>query len=188
MIRVSVINIRTVRIGGIERGDGVTLALLREIITERQAYHAELFARELTVKGKLKANTARYNAAKAAAGLDTRRGHREGFVQDALDTEKLWNVKVVRPKGKPGHAYISFQETRLVAVAPHYAYYRDGTKYHDGKTPGGHGVLIMTQKFAKEVQRALRDNADELAAGRVGRRRLKDRAKDVGVERDRFRA
>lgn len=188
MLRVSVINIRTVRIGGIERGDGVTLALLRELVEARQAYHADLYAQARTVKGKLKANTPEYDRRKAAAALDPRRGHREGFVQAALDDERLWNVKIVRPKGKPGHAYVSFSETKLITAAPHYAHYRDGTKHHSGKTPGGHGVLIMTQKFAKELQRQLRDNADAMAAGRVGRKRLKDRGRQSGVERDRFRA
>jgi hypothetical protein len=182
------IGARVIRIGGIERGDGVTLGLLREIVEARQAYHAELYAQERTVKGKLKKNKPSYDARKIAAGLDPRRGHRDGFVQDALDTEKLWNVKIVRPKGKPGHAYISFSEQLLIDAAPNYRHYRDGTAHHSGKTPGGAGVLIMTAKFAKEVQRRLRENADELAAGRVGRRRLNQRAKESGVERTRFRA
>jgi hypothetical protein len=188
MIRVSLTSIRTIRIGGIERGDGVTVALLRELIQERQETIADLFAAEQTVKGKLKANKPSYDAAKAAAGLDTRRGHREGFLQAALDHEKLWEVKIVRPKGKPGHAYLSFAETKLIEAVPHYRYYRDGTNHHSGKTPGGHGVLVMTRKWVQEIQRALRAIADAAAAGRLGRKRLRDRAKDSGVERARFRA
>lgn len=186
MIRVSVANIRSLRISGIERGDGVTIDELEGIAKARQTTFGELYAGQRTVLGSLKANTARYNRWKARAGKDTRKGHLEGRVQAVLDRRVLWTVKITRPKDKPGVAYISFSESLLEEHAPHWEYYRDGGKGHTGKTPRGAGVLIMNQRFAKEVQRYLRLVSDIMAAGRVGRKRLKEQAAQSGTERRRF--
>lgn len=186
MIRVSVIALRTLRISGIERGDGVTIDELEGIAKVRQATYAEKYAGQRTVLGSLRANTARYNKWKAEQGFDTRKGHLTGATQAALDNAVLWTVKIRRPKGKPGTAYISFSEAKLEAEAPQYRYYRDGTRTHDGKTPQKKGVLVMTQTFAQEVQRYLRALADTMAAGRAGQKRLKEQA--AQMERRRFLA
>lgn len=187
MIRTSLIGIRTIRIGGIERGDGVTLDFLTDLIRDYQRNHiAKQFASERTLKGPLKFNKPAYTRSKK----DKRRGHKDGILQGELDRGVLWDIKIVRPEGKPGHAYISFREEELIARVPHYKYYRDGNKWHKGKTPGGAGVLIMTKKFAAEVQSACREQSDEAAAGRVGRKRMKEQADRADRKREtkRFRA
>lgn len=180
MIRVSVTNIRTIRISGIETGDGITTRLLESIIREYQKGHiATMFASERTAKGPLKFNDPEYTRRKK----DKRRGHKEGHLQRALDRAKLWEVRIRRRKGQPGVAYISFSERKLIERVPHYKYYRDGStrwkKHRDGKTPAGAGVLIMTKKFAKEVQTKLREQQDEAAAGRVGKKRLKEQEREA---------
>lgn len=187
MIRTTLIGIRTIRIGGIERGDGVTLEFLTDLIREHQRGHiAVQFGSERTLKGPLKFNDPKYTAGKK----DKRRGHKDGHLQRELDRGVLWEIKLVRPEGKPGHAYISYSEQKLIERVPHYKYYRDGNKHHDGKTPGGVGVLIMTKKFAAEVQKKARERADEAAAGRVGRKRLKEQKERADRKREtkRFRA
>lgn len=184
MISATLVGIRTVRIGNFFRGDGVTLPVLEDLIRGRQTVIAEMFGNERTAKGPLKFNDPRYTASKS----DKRRGHKDGHLQRSLDRNILWTVRYTPPSGdKPGVAFLSFSEQKLIERVPHYKYYRDGStrwkRHPKGKTPGGAGVLIMTKAFAAEVKKKLNREADERAAGRVGKRRLKEQADRAQTKR-----
>jgi hypothetical protein len=193
MIRVSLTSIRSVRVSGIERGNGITVRLFEALIREEQKRLAKLWFKERTVLGELGRISDAYRRRKIAAGESPKRGTKSGFLQSVLDTRTLWVVRMSRPTGKPGVAHISFRESDLIDIVPYYRWYRDGNDDHDGKTPRGAGALIMTKAFAKRLQKALREIEDDAAAGRSGRRRMKRALDHIRDQRDgsssrRFRA
>lgn len=81
---------------------------------------AETFESERTFGGKLSANTAAWNERKAAGGLDSRRGHATGALQDALYDVKLWRIRYAQ-----GRVTIVVSESPLFTRIPYAEYYQE---------------------------------------------------------------
>jgi hypothetical protein len=188
MIRVSVVGVRVLRVDGIERGDGITVSVLRDILRNEQRRLAELFDRaQQTARGPLRWNSPRYTRWKRRRGFSPKRGQKTGFLLRVLRSRILWRVRIARPPGKPGTAWLSFSENELIGIVPYYRWYRDGNQWHDGKTARDAGILIMTKRFATALRDSLQRLQDQAAAAREGRRRLREQLEDA-EERGRFSA
>ncbi len=173
MIRVRLQTFRSLRVTGIERGQGITKAtintLAREIV---QDTIADQFAKERTAKGPLRFNTPGWQRRKAKKGWDKRRGHMLGRLQKALDNAVLWRVNYTKPtKDKAGSATIIFSEQKLKALVDHYKFYQKQ------KTPAKAGVLIVNKTRAKEFENALRKNVDTTQSDRIIERERKKQLK-----------
>lgn len=179
MIRVRVQTFRSLRVTGIERGQGVTKAVIDQLAREIvQDTIADQFAKERTAKGPLKFNTSAYNKRKAREGHDKRRGHMLGRLQKALDTNKLWTVNYTAPtKDKAGSATIIFSEQKLKSLVDHYRFYQKQ------KTPAKAGILIVNKTRAKEFENALRKNVDTTVSDRIIE---KERKKQLKRARERL--
>lgn len=101
-------------------------AFAKDVAARLQDRIADEFEDERTFKGELKENTDAYTDSKVAAGLDPRRGHRTGALQDALRSARLWQVVGER---------IVFSEGRLM-TAIDYATYYAASKARGGKIVG----------------------------------------------------
>ncbi len=173
MIRVRVQTFRSLRVTGIERGQGITKAVIKALAREIvQDTIADQFSKERTAKGPLKFNTARWNKFKASHGGSKKRGHYLGRLQKALDTNVLWTINYTKPtKDKAGSATIIFSERKLKDFVDHYQYYQKQ------KTPASAGILIVNKTRAKEFETALRKNVDTTVSERIIERERKKQLK-----------
>ena len=89
------------------------------------------------------ANSPKYTAAKAADGLDIRRGHRTNQLQTALNTAKLTMVTLTMQGPNEAAARIIMEEPVLHAMVPHSVYYEE-MKVRTG------GILTLAASWVRE--------------------------------------
>ena len=103
---------------------------------------ADLFEEEKTFKGALKANTKDYEKDKEALGFDDRKGHREGNLQQVLNTVDLWDVRVNQRQGK---VTISLSDSRLHGEVEYAEF------YEEAKVRGG-AILGFRSAWTKKAR------------------------------------
>jgi len=158
-IRAKVSGLRVIHITGLERGDGITEAMLQTWMRDEQRRLADMYReKQRTVRGPLGRISARWRARKVRGGFSPLRGQFTGLVLTLLLSMILWRVRI---DWGGGQAWLSFRESPIVSRAPYYKYYRAL------KTAMAQGVLIMTAKFATELQRRLRVVQENARAAEV---------------------
>lgn len=122
---------------------------------------ARSFAAQKTAgSSALKANSPRYTAAKVAAGLDPRRGHRTNMLQGVLNGAKLtmFNITVQTPQSAA--ARIVMEEQMLHALVPYSVYYEE-------KKVRTEGILALAASWVREEVTKLRSREMAAKAKRI---------------------
>lgn len=143
---------------------------LADAAEEAEKMIAEDFAEQKAAGRKLRANTAAYDDWKAANGYDSRRGHREGLLQDALDDGDNYTVSY---NARAGRGTITLREQALNNAVPHAAYYAEA-KVNGGK------ILVFTRKVAEAAVAVLREALTSAKASRAVRERRRQVQREDG--------
>lgn len=124
---------------------------LAEIVEDRIARD---FERERAAGKALKGVSSDHVQAKARDGLDLRKGHMYGDLQDALD-----NGGFAKVQAKRGRIDITWNENDLISRVPHAEYYAEA------KVPGQR-ILIVLAKDATQARQYVNARVrDHAAAG-----------------------
>lgn len=147
---------------------GVWTSALRGMGSLLQGKIADSFASERVAgSSQLGRNTPEYNAYKARAGFDTRRGHKTNFLQSMLRPGASELFTVSGPT-KDGRATIKFHERRLHSIVP-YAQYYEIAKVRRA------GILELANVWLKQTRTPV-DNVQMTAVATVAEKAVKARA------------
>lgn len=149
---------------------------LSDIASEVESRIAEDFDNERGAGLKLIPNSQEYDDWKAANGFDSRRGHKEGILQEELDAGGFASVSVMGATGK-----IVFSE-QLLFDRVGYAEYYVANKVKGGK------LLVFLKKDAAFAAEYLNDRAAEIEANLALKKARRDtRALESGLSVERLR-
>lgn len=161
MIRAVVINRRSLQITGYD--PALPPALLRQWLGDVAELADQRIARDYEAEraagAALRANTEATDQRKAADGLDTRKGHATGNLQDHLDQGGYWDIGAVNARS----ATINWDEDALQADVD-YAQYVAQAKVKGGQ------LLVLLAKDARVAAQYITQRQAEWQQAGSGRR------------------